>query len=106
MFFHLFKIIITSLIFIAVSHYVFILLRNNLTTPQTTILQPEKEHITIEPIQEVAPPNVAPNVAPNVVPNVEPNVAPNVAPPNVVPPDTANMNNALNDYIKELKINE
>ena len=38
MFFHLIKIIVTSLLFIAVCHYLFILLRKNLTKPQEKIL--------------------------------------------------------------------
>ena len=66
MFFHLLKIILTSLLFIGATHYVCILLKNNLKSKSKTF---EKEHVIIEPHI-----------------------------------NQENMNDALNDYIKELKI--
>ena len=66
MFFHLLKIIVTSLLFIGTIHYVCILLKNNLKSKSKEV---EREHIIIEPIT-----------------------------------NEENMNDALNDYIKELKI--
>lgn len=65
MFFHLLKIILTSLLFIGTIHYVCILLKNNLKSKSKEV---EREHVIIEPhVNE------------------------------------ENMNDALNDYIKELK---
>lgn len=66
MFFHLLKIIATSLLFIGTIHYVCILLKNNLKSKSKEV---EKEHVIIEPLA-----------------------------------NEENMNDALNDYIKELKI--
>ena len=72
MFFHLLKIILTSLLFIGTIHYVCILLKNNLKSKSKEV---EREHVIIEP-----PVNEEPRV------------------------NEENMNDALNDYIKELKI--
>ena len=47
MFFHLFKIIFISLLFIGVSHYGCILLKNNLKSKH---LEPEQEHVIINTI--------------------------------------------------------
>tara|TARA_Y100000816_G_C26097358_1_gene580951 strand:- start:255 stop:476 length:222 start_codon:yes stop_codon:yes gene_type:complete len=72
MFLHFIKILFTSFIFITISHYSFILLKNQLFKSSDVTINPQGTHINID------------------------------SPP-VIKKEKINMDDALNEYLNELK---